>query len=323
LPELNSSAFPHSAELAALRRNAKAFGELLATLYQSGLLRAQAESTQDPFRLSCRVPRVIDFETAWLRDACRALQIEPRLHRQVWEYAFVWAALHRLNLLRPGLRALGVATHEDPFASCLAQQGVEVVLAEPGDLSTALESAFRPSQVGRKRFEAMVTIESPGSGAWPASWKGQFDICWTTRALERQQSVQGSLSMARSMVSVLRPGGAALITTEFSLGLVESPSPAASLCILERSHLDLLAQAFTASGFALAPLELDWGNTVLDAYIDVPPYPGDPGGDSQRLEPPHLKMLIDGIAVTRIALLLLAGSPPQDSPATLSRQTHT
>lgn len=303
------------AELAALRHNAKAFGELLAVLQRAGLLSVEAGPGDSTFVATCRMPRASDFQSPWLQDACRLLQIEPRMHRQVWEYAYVLAALRSHGLLQPGRRALGVATHSDPLASCLAAHGVEVVLADAGEPATVREAALRPHLVERARFEALVSVE-PLAHVWqPARWAGQFDLCWTTQALERQGSAARGLELAHAMSRFLRPGGLGALTTEFDLGLVGPAPEGASLSLFCQSHLQALAAELTAHGHALAPLDLSWGNGVLDAYIDMPPYPGDPGEVPGRPEPAHLKMLVDGVPVTRIGLLLHAASVNPLEPA--------
>lgn len=319
------STFHTAAELAALRHNAKVLGELLGALYRLQLLPPDAGPADAGFVAACRVPRAADFQAAWLLQACRELCIEPRLHRQVWEYAFLLSACRRLGLLQPGRRALGVGTHDDPLTSCLTAHGLEVVLlAEDSAPAQVMERAFRPALVGRARFDALASVEPPNLLSEPFRLAGQFDLCWTTQALERQGSVTAGLGMAHAMIHTLRPGGVALLTTEFDLGLTGTHARGSSaITVFGRTELERLREELAAAGHAMAPLDVAWGTGVLDSYIDMPPYAGDPQAQPGRAEPPHLKLLIEGTVATRIGLVLHAAGASAGGPAHEEEETAT
>jgi hypothetical protein len=76
----------------------------------------------------------------------------------------------------------------------------------------------------------------------------------------------------------------------------------------QRRHFEALAAKLGKSGHVVATLDFDVGSSPLDRFIDIPPYPGDPGGKLERMggqhANAHLKLAIDGFASTCFGLIV-------------------
>jgi SAM-dependent methyltransferase len=123
----------------------------------------------------------------------------------------------------------------------------------------------------------------------PADLAGRFDACWSTCSLEHLGSLQHGLDFIENSLSVLRPGGIAVHTTEFNLVSNNKTLDAPGLCVYRRRDMEALAARLIAQGHQVLPLNFHPGEEELDEVIDVPPY-----------ALPHLKLELQDMTCTSI-----------------------
>lgn len=254
-----------------------------------------------------------DIESDWFRYWMSELQVAPLPHRKLWEFAFILQNLHQWGMLEAGRSAIGFGCGEEPLPSYLASRGLNVTVtdlepqavagrgwAETGQHTSGLESAFKENLIDRHEFGKRVSLKYVDMNRIPSTLEGQYDFCWSVCALEHLGSIQNGLNFIRNSLSVLKPGGLALHTTEFNytedqLTIDNWPT----VLFLRKNFIDLSDQ-LVAAGHTVLPLDFDVGHKPLDAFIDLPPYDFPsflkytPRNRDNEFRPGHLKLSIDG-----------------------------
>jgi 2-polyprenyl-3-methyl-5-hydroxy-6-metoxy-1,4-benzoquinol methylase len=301
-----------------ISRQIKNFGYQLARE-----LAAQHPITKGELRSlppTSKATRQADIESPWFAYWCAQLGIPVTYHRKIWEYCFVLQTLHDANLLVPGKRGLGFACGEEPIPSFLASRGLSITATdlapekvvgkgwiETGQHASSLDKLWHSHIVTREAFDRMVSLQFVDMNAIPPSLGG-YDFCWSICSLEHLGSIAKGLDFIENSLSVLRPGGVAVHTTEYNMD-GEGPTIDNWMTVLfQRKHIESIADRLTKKGHYVAPLDFDVGDGPLDHFIDLPPYDWealvrqDQGG--LRESPAHLKLAIDGFACTCFGLVI-------------------
>lgn len=296
-----------------LRSNVKQLGLHMARiLYEQGEMQANAQDSNLP--LTSRLCRQEDFAEPWFRRWCDALHLKPLLHRKIWEYAFVAQGLQEHGSLQKGTRGIGFGCGEEPMASFFASLGINVTVTDlapekskdlgwvtTGQHTSSLQQAFYPDLITKEDFDARVSLEYVDMNAIPTSLAESYDFCWSICALEHLGSIRNGLDFIKNSLSVLKPGGVAIHTTEFNLSDGDTIDNWQTV-LFQKKHIDLLADELRSSGHELLPFCSDPGNAFLDKFVDLPPY--DWESIMQLKEPAHLKVAIDGFPSTCIGIIV-------------------
>ncbi len=312
-------------EAQLLRWNVKVLAsEIARQRYAAGLAGREAPLPERPLRmrLTSRVCRQADIEHAWLRHWCGRLRMAPIYHRKVWEDCFVLQALWEAGMLRPGRRALGFAVGQEWLPAFLAGQGVAVVATDldPGDRrarawietgqhAPASDPLFQPHLVAEAAFARLVSHRAVDMARIPPDLQdGGFDLLWSVCALEHLGSLEAGEDFVLAAMRCLKPGGIAVHTTELNLDPDGATLARGPTVLFQRHHLDRLAARLAAAGHRMLPLAGDAATgEVLDRYVDLPPFPHDGQPFGTAPEAPHLRMALDGFAVTSVGLIIRAG----------------
>ncbi len=234
-----------------------------------------------------------------------------RYHRKLWEFVFICQVLWERGAVKPGARGLGFGVGLEPLPAFFASEGCEVVAtdlspdravaagwAQSAQYAIEKEALKRPLVCPDDTlFERNVSLRHCDMNAIPSDLT-DFDFCWSACALEHLGSIEKGLDFVVNSVGCLKPGGWAVHTTEFNLGSNEETVDEMSTVLFRRRDLEGLAERLNAAGHHAAVFDFEPGHGVLDQYVDLPPYRGEP----------HLAAALTGFAATSIGIIVQRGA---------------
>ena len=215
-----------------------------------------------------------------LWDADRS---KNRHHRKQWEFIFIVRALLAAGVLGPGRRGLVFAAGREPLISYFASRGAHITATDmdPGRAVTAgwattnqhsktLDDLYRPHLLSREDFEQRVRFSVADMNELNTSWYGKYDFVWSTCSLEHVGSIALGKLFALKSMNLLKPGGVAIHTTEFTLSSNEDTLSSGSTVLWRRKDVEELVQDLKGFGFATRGVCFSSGRHPADQQIDVP-----------------------------------------------------
>lgn len=329
-------------EVPLIKRNIKNFGYELARMARSELP-VPATGGPTSVNLSCKACTQADLVSSWVTYWCGQLRIPVIFHRKIWELCYVLQALHDHDCLRPGSKGVGFGCGQEPLPSLMARYGVEVTVTdldpgvakgmgwmETGQHTTGLDQTYMPELVDRRTFDERVSLRYVDMNNIPPDLSG-YDFCWSVCALEHLGSIQHGLDFIEKSLAVLKPGGIAVHTTEFNYLNDSETIDNWPTVLFQKRHFQEIADRLASRGHTVMPLDFDVGSDALDKYIDLPPYLHDQDTYAREKSyvdnvtqvgetmPPHLKLALDGFAVTCFGMIIKRGggeTPPATTQGT-------
>ncbi|QDU88329.1 biotin biosynthesis protein BioC [Pirellulimonas nuda] len=232
--------------------------------------------------------------------------VKPRMHRKLWEQAYLLQALYERGLLAPGKRGLGFAVGEEPLPRMFAERGCEIV-------ATDLDQADQRAQAWRETNQHMSSVAVAGqivrgsSGGDTGSVQYRhvdmnhipedltgFDFTWSTCSFEHCGSLRLGQEFIWNQMRCLKPGGVAIHTTEFNLTSNRRTIDNRSTVIFRRQDIEAMVRELVSQGHHVEPISLDPGQQRFDRHIDWPPYTQDR----------HLRLMLKRYAATSIGLII-------------------
>jgi len=275
--------YPTADELALLTGNVR----LLAGELSRHALGPAAVPDSPPARhfSHCQPARAADFASPAMAYWCQRTGQPLRHYRKLWEHAYILQIAHQEGILAPGRRALGFGCGREPLPAVLAAAGVEVVATDlPPDRPEAtawtttnqhaagLETLRRPGICPDEVFDRLVSFRAVDMTAIPDDLAGGFDFCWSSCALEHIGGLAPGIDFLAAQLACLKPGGVFVHTTEYNVSSNEETVESPLLSVYRRRDIEAAAARLEAAGARLYPLDFDTGDSVLDAYVDLPPY---------------------------------------------------
>jgi 2-polyprenyl-3-methyl-5-hydroxy-6-metoxy-1,4-benzoquinol methylase len=219
------------------------------------------------------------------RRWCSVLKEVPSAHRKQWEFVYIMQVLWSRGLLRPGVRGLGFGCGNEPLASAMAMYGCEVVATDLDPDDQRARNWRESDQHAAGKVEALnargicrpdlfarrVTYRNVDMNHIPEDLRG-FDFVWSSCALEHIGSIRHGLDFIRNAMHCLKPGGWAVHTTEFNLTSNDATLESPGLSFFRALDLETVAAELGLEGHAVAPFNLNPGDTLLDRYVDLPPF---------------------------------------------------
>jgi SAM-dependent methyltransferase len=303
------AAFLRTPELAALL--AAATQERPRFAIPAFLLRQPADS-RIPFRFrepslaaaTSQFATAAQFAEPAFAETITAMDLTPTHHRKLWEHAYIAGILDRNRLFKGGKRAIGFGCGKERIPAYLAARGVDVLATDApveasgnqgwsntNQYAAEVADLFFPRVVDRETFDRRVSFRHLDMNAIPEDLAGQFDACWSACSLEHLGSLQHGLDFIENSLSVLKPNGIAVHTTEFNLTSDEETVESPGLSVYRRRDIESLIVRLIDRGHRVLPLNLHPGLEPLDEVIDIPPF-----GD------PHLKLSLGRFTVTSIGI---------------------
>ena len=140
----------------------------------------------------------------------------------------------------------------------------------------------------------------------------QYDFCWSICALEHLGSIQNGLDFIENSLSLLKPGGIAIHTTEFNYASDLETIEHGLTVMFRRMDFEALKERLERKGHRLLGPDYFVGKGVLDKFVDLPPFFGDEGflvsEQWPATQPAHLKLALDGFPSTCMGLIIQKNS---------------
>ena len=309
-------------EIANLRANSKMFATYIADMTYNSQISAIAADKPNRIAAKGRVCKQSDFSAPWFLYWVKRLKAAPRLHRKLWEDAYVVQCLWERGCLRAGKTGLGFAVGMEPLPSLFASCGARITATDlsPDDErshgwsstdqhASNIEALWKSQIVGRKKFFENCSFEFVDMTMIPSKFDGQFDFCWSVCALEHLGSLQKGLEFIRNSARTLKPGGFAVHTTEYNTADGETIDNWPTV-LYQRKHFATLKSMVEEVGCTLVDIDFDVGNELFDGYVDVPPFPHQDGRGLAMPNAPQIKISVDGFPTTSIAIVVKKPLPP-------------
>ena len=234
------------------------------------------------------VGRVATTEEATDENAARILQGLGQgvtRHRKQWEFVFIVSSLGKLGMLQPGKRGLVFAAGSEPLISYFASFGVEIVATDM-DPEGALEKGwattnqhaknkdglFYENLISREKFDELVSYQTADMNHVAPDLHGSFDFVWSTCSLEHVGSIALGQRFAINSMELLKPGGAAVHTTEFTLSSLEETLERGNTVLWRKKDAEQLKDDLRHVGYEIDDFCWNAGDNELDYTPDVPPY---------------------------------------------------
>lgn len=222
----------------------------------------------------------------------------PPYHRKHWEFAYIAQALDVRGLLKTGKRGLGFGVGREPLPVLFAQHGAEILATDapfPGvwDESGQYSRDLFDLPGMTKELTSLVTHRAVDMKSVPYDLHGRFDFVWSAGSLEHLGSLYAGIDFIWASLACLKPGGTAVHTTEYNLSSNDETVDSGEVVVYRERDIKELARELKIAGYEIE-LNLDQGNDIYDAHIDLPPYH----------ESPHLRLLFCGYVMTSIGLII-------------------
>jgi len=234
---------------------------------------------------------------------------EPFYHRKLWEWIFVLHHAFDKGAVGEGRKALGFGVGTENLPAVFARAGMRVTATDAppeigiaggwtqaGEFSQGVETI--PSlDMERADFERLVTFQCCDMNQIDPSLIG-FDLCWSSCALEHLGDMRKGIDfILNSVEKTLKPGGIAIHTTEFNLSSNNKTMDSGWCVLYRRRDFDALVDEVRARGHEIEAFRVAPDCTVIDSFVDHPPY----------LHAPHLKLELQGYVTTSAGIVVRRG----------------
>jgi hypothetical protein len=247
-----------------------------------------------------------DFLHPEFQRFCRIVNEPVRLHRKLWEWAFIYERLRKMGVLRPGTHGLVFGVGTEPLPAVFASLGAHITATDapvgqnwvsssnPSDHRNRL---FHPDKIDRESFVDRVAFEYCDMNDIP-SHLINYDFCWSSCSFEHLGSIEQGIDFVISSVErSLKIGGVACHTTELNLSSNDETIETGGTVIYRKKDLERLCRMLEERGHWVEPLRIEPGTLPPDYFVDVPPY----------LSDPHLKLLIESYVATSVGIVARRG----------------
>jgi SAM-dependent methyltransferase len=271
-----------------------------------------SRSEPSTIRLKPKLCTQSDFESEWFPYWCQEIRTVPFYHRKIWEFCYICQALFAEGMLVPDRHGLGFGCGEEPLPSLFAKYGVKV-------LATDLDPSRRESEIWRLTRQHSAAVEEFRRGdicpdeqllaniafrpvdmnALPREFDGQFDFCWSACAFEHLGSLANGFEFVENSLRILKPGGIAVHTTEFTFDEGETLDNWPTV-LYQKRHLVELAERLRSKGYGIDDFDFHPGDGMIDHLVDLPPWSHPLLGAPYA----HLKLSVDGFTCTSAGMII-------------------
>lgn len=145
-----------------------------------------------------------------------------QLVRKWWEWDYLAEVAENLDLMGPGRRVVGLGVGHEPLIFYFASRGCDVLATDlyAGDTAWA-EARFATAQAVHAASPIpydidKVRLENADMRELPCA-DGEMDFAWSCSSIEHVPTLSDLFKVMHELYRVLKPGGHALLTTEWSL----------------------------------------------------------------------------------------------------------
>ena len=259
-----------------------------------------------------RLCYVEDWENSEIKEALSELQkLSPEgfIHRKDWEWALGIIAMRRFGKLNEKSTAIGVGSGREAILYYLANKVKHVYATDLYKVRNWMEAAPSDFPENPKKYapfpykeDALTVLRMDGTKLeFPSE---SFDIAFSFSSIEHfgggeKNNHSGALRSLKEMERVLKPGGLAVITTEYIINDKEHPEFFNKRTI----YSDLIDKLERLK--LVEPLDLRITTKTLDTVMDYYPVGINWGNlDNEfRKSHPHMLLRIKNILWTSVMLV--------------------
>jgi SAM-dependent methyltransferase len=219
---------------------------------------------------------------------CAILHETPSFRRKQWEYVYILAAIEQAGLWQAGKRALGFGVGQEKIPALLASKNMQVLATDQSvragkqagwvdyrQHASGINTLSHPELISDEQLARQVQFRTADMNHIPQDLQ-DFDVVWSTCALEHLGSIELSLSFIEQAMRCVRPGGIGVHTFEFNGGSNDETISSGPTVLLRERDIAAVAERLTAAGYQVGALDLQSGDGFVDHWIDTPPYRDDP-----------------------------------------------
>jgi len=249
-----------------------------------------------------------DFDTVSYKMLCAELKEDFRYHRKPWEFVMIAKTLFDNNMLMPGKSGIGFGVGTEPLPSYFLSKGCAITATDqpPTNTNTAnwtgsdqyCNSIADINKRGICTEEDMERLTFTYMDMnYITRMNSNFDFVWSSCALEHLGTLQNGLWFITRSLSMLKPGGIAVHTTEYNLASNTDTNFQHVNCIYRKIDLDILEDTVNKLGCRMETVDYTRGTHEYDLYVDGK-------GWQPYKQEPHLNLRIDGFDATSVLLVI-------------------
>jgi hypothetical protein len=212
----------------------------------------------------------------------------------------------------PRSRGIGFGVGTEPLPSYFISRGCTIVATDQppnndntknwtgSDQYTSSKAVLNSRGIcNETEFNEQLTLDYLDMNYIPKNYRdGQkFDFVWSSCALEHLGTLQNGLWFILRSLTLLRPGGIAVHTTEYNLSSNDKTNFANLNCIYRKQDLDVLGETVESFGYKMDMVDTTRGTHEYDLYVDGL-------GWRPYIQEPHLNLRLDGFDVTSVLLTI-------------------
>ncbi|KAJ1551589.1 hypothetical protein HK096_007610 [Nowakowskiella sp. JEL0078] len=222
----------------------------------------------------------LDFSTEWFKNTHAKLFAEKMtFHRKRWELVYIANVVIELGLCVEGKKGLVWAAGEEPLVSFFAGMGCKILATDmpassdstawsgTNQFASSKDILFLERFVDRKNFD-----QTQDMNYVPIDTRSTYDFLWSTCSVEHVGSILLGQRFILNSMDLLKPGGVAIHTTEFTLSSTGNTVDSGVTVLWRKQDIEYLAQALIILGFDVFPLDFGAGTGIFDQTPDLPPY---------------------------------------------------
>jgi SAM-dependent methyltransferase len=194
-----------------------------------------------------------------LREALEDGHLNWREPRRLWDWEFIAQSAAEHGLLDGRRNALGIGVGGEPLIFFFARHARAVIATDLYSADSAWGDAriedskaifgVSPFHYPRER----VQVRNADMRALPFGDE-QFDFCWSCSSIEHVDNLAQTVAVYNELARVLKPGGYAILTTEFCL---TPPYPLPGVMALDAKLFAQIVQAHPAFDL-IGPVDLGY-----------------------------------------------------------------
>lgn len=244
-----------------------------------------------------------DFYSTQFLEFCARVGSRPRLHRKLWEFAFVYENLRRFGALAPGNRGVGFGVGGECLPALFVSEGCEILATDAPEgiskdwidtdqwshgTSGLLWPSIAPDGLVREKVEFMTCDMND-----VPDFEHKFDFSWSACCFEHLGSIElGMKFIVDNVEKCLVPGGVACHTSELNLSSNVDTVSEGPTVLFRRRDVEELADRLRDRGHEVSLGTFHPGESFIDGLVDLPPF----------VEEPHLRLLLAGFVTTSFGI---------------------
>ncbi|KAJ1540521.1 hypothetical protein HK096_010842 [Nowakowskiella sp. JEL0078] len=220
--------------------------------------------------LVSKLANQMDFETKWFKTIHKKLYQtdEIQMHRKRWEMVYIANIVLEMGLCSKGKKGLVWAAGQEILVSFFAGYGCSILATDmppdgadisawsnTGQFASSKESLFLEKYVAKNDFDELNLFEI-------------FD--------ETLKEHVGSILLGQKFIidamDLLKPGGVAIHTTEFTLSSLDKTVDTGITVLWRKQDVEYLVHSLKVLGFEVYPMDFGAGTGIFDQKPDLPPY---------------------------------------------------